>query len=545
TDVATLEAAANELMNAWERSGYNQRLTTLIQAGISLSTLLEPQAAIREVAIIARQALQARFTFATLIDQDSNFTRVAHAGYAPNLLKSLSTEQASNALLQTALNALQPFRIRDVRKYKHASPIVLDHKMLRGLLVIPVRLHRMSIGAILAFGKQGGIFFSEKDESLASLLASQAAAAIESAWLIQELRTTLSTTTLLYQLSFRVIQAENLKEAARVIAETAYKLAKASVAGIVLFNSDEEIETEVEVSADGTKTTAQYPMTMVEQTLATGQHIVLSSGQSSSQIYIPIQTHLRKYGVLWMEFTENERHVSSQSTTLQTLTNQAAIALERAILLADSRKQAEEIKAAYRELEITYDQTLAALTSALDARDRETEGHSTRVGKIACRLGKDLGLSPTQLKALARGSLLHDIGKIGISDTILHKPGPLNAEEWHIMRQHPKIGTQIVADIPFLQDTLPIIHYHQERWDGSGYPLGLSGTDIPLLARIFAVADAFDALTSNRPYRERISNKEALEFLRKQAGVLFDPDIVAIFDRLISENSISDIIALP
>src|SRR5215510_14029130 len=170
------------------------------------------------------------------------------------------------------------------------------------------------------------------------------------------------------------------------------------------------------------------------------------------------------------------------------LANQAAVTLERSILLSESRRQAKQIEAAYQELQVTYDQTLYALMSALDARDRETEGHSMRVSRLACLMGEKVGLTSEQLKALERGALLHDIGKIGISDTILHKPGKLTEDEWKIMRMHPDIGARIVEGIPFLQETLPVIRYHHERWDGSGYPMGLKGQDIPVFARIFPIA---------------------------------------------------------
>ena len=206
------------------------------------------------------------------------------------------------------------------------------------------------------------------------------------------------------------------------------------------------------------------------------------------------------------------------------------------MLLVESRLQAAEIKAAYDKLETTYDQTLAALMSALDARDRETEGHSSRVSYLTAKLGAALNFSHEQLKVLERGSLLHDIGKIGISDTILHKPGPLSKEEWVVMRRHPDIGAKIVEGIPFLEDTIPLIRHHQERWDGSGYPAGLRGEEIPILARMFSIVDTFDALTSKRPYRQKISTQEAVEYIREQAGVIFDPHIVEVFDRLITED---------
>jgi putative nucleotidyltransferase with HDIG domain len=194
--------------------------------------------------------------------------------------------------------------------------------------------------------------------------------------------------------------------------------------------------------------------------------------------------------------------------------------------LSESRQQAKQLEAAYAELEITYDRTLTALMSALDARDRETEGHSARVSRLACLLGEKIGLNGQQLKALERGALLHDMGKIGIRDEILHKPGRLTDDEWKIMRIHPDIGARIVEGIPFLQDTLPVIRYHHERWDGSGYPLGLKQAEIPIQARIFAIADVFDALTTKRTYRSKSSAEEAIQYIKEQAGILFDPLIV-------------------
>jgi putative nucleotidyltransferase with HDIG domain len=539
SDVQIAEAIASELLRAWERSDYHQRLTELIQAGISLTAQPEPQAAVREVATIARQTLRARFTFVTLLDQEGKFTRTASAGQAPRLLKSLGRSPTQEPLMQAALNTANPFRVRDVRRYKHASHIDIDFSGLRSLIAIPIRMHNLSVGAILAFGKQGEVFFTENDESLASLLSSQAAAAIESAWLSHELRTNLTSTTQLYQLSFHVIQAEALTEAARYIAETAQKVCTASSTGIVLLTPDRKIEAEVQLEADGTHVTPKPPMEIIERALESGQSIFISSENDTSSVCFPLKTPTRTYGALWLILPD--RNSARFATNLQTLANQAAVALERSILLVESRQQAKELEAAYRELELTYDHTLAALTSALDARDRETEGHSMRVSHLARALGEKLKLHAAQLKALERGSLLHDIGKIGISDMLLHKPGPLDANEWKIMHMHPDIGARIVEGIPFLQEALSIVRYHQERWDGSGYPVGLSGKDIPYLARIFAVADAFDALTSDRPYRTRIQPEEAIQYLREQAGILFDPEIINILDQLASQGQLADI----
>jgi len=534
-DVTLVENVAAELERAWERSSYHQHLTELIQAGISLSTMNEPRSVVQEIAAITRQTLRARFVHVTLVDQMGNFAQRASSGFAPKLQHCLEKIPLHNGLIQTTLNASQAIRIRDIRKYpRESSEIEIDHSNLRSLLAIPIRLHRLNIGLILAFGKQDEIFFSENDESLASLLSSQSAAAVESTWLYQELRSTLTTTTQLYQVSFAILRTEELSEAVKIILDTAHKVANADSGGLVLFGRDKKIEIELGIDANGVYNGASHPYNLIEQAMNSGSSI-FSSDQTVTEVCFPIQTHLRKYGGLWLRLSKNPNYDSRHTAALQQLANQ----MERAILLMESRRQAKEIESAYEELETTYDRTLAALTSALDARDRTTEGHSTRVSQLAAILGKEMALEAHQLKALERGALLHDIGKIGISDDVLHKPGQLNDTEWNAMRLHPDIGARIVEDIPFLQDTLPIIRYHQERWDGSGYPIGLRGIEIPLTARIFAVVDAFDALTTERPYRKKISPEEAVSYLHEQASILFDPEVVSAFENIFREGRTS------
>ena len=541
-DIWLAEAVAAEVTRAWERSRYHQRLMKLVQIGSQLSIMIKPETTAQEVAAISRDILQARFTFVQIqLGQERNFIQIASSGKAPRLQESLGNSDGSEALIHLAFHAVQPFRVRDIRKYTPTSHLMIDHASLRSMLAIPIRWHNLSVGTILAFGKQDEVFFNENDQSLAELLSIQAAGAFESTWLQQELTETLRITSILYRLSNRIIQSENLQDAALDIAETAHKIAKSSVTGIILLNLEGKIIAETQINSTGNHTGLEHPTNIIKDVMESGQVIYLSQGNSITRACLPIQTPIVKYGILWMDIPEDHGHkAAANPNDLQALVNQTAIALERSVLLVESRRQATEIKAAYDMLESTYDQTLAAcawaLMSALDARDRETEGHSMRVSHITAKLGEALNFSHEQLKVLERGSLLHDIGKIGISDTILHKPGPLSEEEWKIMRQHPDIGAKIVEGIPFLQDTIPLIRHHQERWDGTGYPSGLRGEEIPILARMFSIVDAFDALTSKRPYRKKISTMEAVEYINEQAGILFDPEIVAIFEKLITEN---------
>jgi len=527
-DASIGEGVASELLRAWERSSYQQHITELIQAGISPNTLMmDPQASVQEVAIIARNTLEAQFVFVTLLDQQGNFSRTASAGSAPRLLAVLNASPSNSPLVQAALNAAKPFRVRDIRKYFGAQKLELDHSGLRSAMAIPIRLYRFSIGAILAFGKQESIFFSEKDESLADLLSSQAGASIESSWLYNDSRSKDNMSSMLNQLSVDIIQTEELSDAAELIAQAAHRMTGSKETGIVLMTREGRVEAEVEIDEKGFHTRREHPMEMIDQAIKSGQHIIVSVDNGSVACY-PLLTRGRTYGALWMNILESGQNFAN----IKMLANQAAIALERTVLLAESRQQAKQIEAAYAELEITYDRTLTALMSALDARDRETEGHSLRVSKLACLLGEAIGLHGHQLKALERGSLLHDIGKIGISDVILHKPGKLTEQEWKIMRTHPDIGARIVEGIPFLRDTLDVIRYHHERWDGSGYPIGVREREIPIQARIFAVADVFDALTSRRSYRQKSSAEDAVQYLKEQSGILFDPSIVEAFTKI-------------
>jgi response regulator RpfG family c-di-GMP phosphodiesterase len=188
------------------------------------------------------------------------------------------------------------------------------------------------------------------------------------------------------------------------------------------------------------------------------------------------------------------------------------------------------------DLRSAYDSTLSALMIALDYRDYETQGHSVRVVEYTEHLAKTMGIREPELTDIRRGTMLHDVGKIGIPDAILRKPGPLDTEEWDIMRMHAEFGYRMLKDIPFLAVPSEIVLSHQERWDGSGYPRGLRGEEIPVGARIFAVADAFDAMTSDRPYRKALSYEHARQEIIDFCGVQFDPLVVEAFLRVPRED---------
>lgn len=194
-----------------------------------------------------------------------------------------------------------------------------------------------------------------------------------------------------------------------------------------------------------------------------------------------------------------------------------------------------DLQARNQELQASYETTLEGWSHALDLRDKETEGHTLRVTELTLRIARAMGFSAEQLVHVRRGALLHDIGKMGVPDQILHKPGPLTEEEWRSMKRHPELAYELLSPIQYLAPALDIPHYHHEKWDGTGYPDGLKGEEIPLAARIFAVVDVYDALTSDRPYRASWSKEQALAYIRSEAGRHFDPTVVDIFLKELSE----------
>src|ERR1043165_6090342 len=192
-----------------------------------------------------------------------------------------------------------------------------------------------------------------------------------------------------------------------------------------------------------------------------------------------------------------------------------------------------KLQQAHAQLLSAYEATIAGWSHAMDLRDKETEGHSRRVTALTAKLAQALGLSDEQIMHLRRGALLHDLGKIGIPDSILLKPAALTEEEWIIMRKHPQLAYDMLYPIEYLRPALEIPLSHHEKWDGTGYPRGLKGEEIPLAARLFAVVDVWDALTSDRPYRPAWSEEEALNYIREQSGKHFDPQVVDLFFRVI------------
>ena len=269
-----------------------------------------------------------------------------------------------------------------------------------------------------------------------------------------------------------------------------------------------------------------------------GQAGPMGGYKARRMVGVPMKAQDRLMGVLVIhdkvsgaEFNRDDMQL------LETLADAAVVAIENVRLYEEERNQAMQLSKAFDDLDKVYRATLQALTGLLDIRDEATHGHSIRVVAFTLRLAREMGITdPVRLRSIEQGALLHDVGKIGVADAILRKQGALTENEWEEMRSHPMLGYRMLKDIEFLSDALSIVHYHHERWNGTGYPHGLAREKIPLEARIFAVADAFDAITSERPYSKARTYEEAAATILQESGEMFDPDVVVAFLRVPKEE---------
>jgi PAS domain S-box-containing protein/putative nucleotidyltransferase with HDIG domain len=249
-----------------------------------------------------------------------------------------------------------------------------------------------------------------------------------------------------------------------------------------------------------------------------------------SGLYVPMKIGSQIMGVISIESELPDAFTEADERLIRTLAAQAAITLDNNKLLEDLQKSNDRIFQA-------YDDTIEGWSNALDLRDKETEGHTLRVTTLTEELAHEMGIPDSDMIHIRRGALLHDIGKMGVPDRILLKPDKLTDDEWVIMREHPVYAYNLLSRIEFLRPALNIPHHHHEKWDGSGYPDGLKGAQIPLAARIFAIIDVFDALTSDRPYRPAWSRDKAINYIREQSGTQFDPKVVEVFMKLIKTTT--------
>jgi PAS domain S-box-containing protein len=420
----------------------------------------------------------------------------------------------------------------DVSSDEHYINFYPDRIPTRSELSIPLHVEGKVIG-VLDIQSPRLDAFDQNDIRVMETLADQIAIGLENAKLLTEIRQQVERLNALHLIDQTIASSTNRRLVLNMILEQAMRLFQADAGDFLLFNP---IEYTLDFAAGigfaepgvprprlhlGEGLAGQAALHRKTIILHGDAKTILPAEKFSCYYGVPLIAKGELKGVLEFFFHTHIHHPEWENF-LNTLSGQAAIALENMDLF-------ERLQRSNIELSLAYNETIEGWSAALDLRDKETEGHTQRVTEMTLRLAASMGIQDTMLLHIRRGALLHDIGKMGIPDYILLKTEELTAEEAEIMRKHPLYAYELLSKIAYLKPALDIPYCHHERWNGSGYPRGLKGEQIPLAARIFSVVDVWDALTSDRPYRKGWSQKKALSYIRQNAGKLFDPKVVEAF----------------
>ncbi len=406
----------------------------------------------------------------------------------------------------------------------------------RSAILTPLVARRALLGLLIVTNKLGHAAFTEQDRLLIGALAGHAAVAIHNAQLYEQERQHAARQRLIEQIGRHLQQTldseiliprilEEVNKAIDAEGQSLWLLDNGSGRIVCRYATGPEAEAIKKVSVP-------IGLGIVGTSVDCQESIIIADAHTDPRLFrgADAQTGFNTRSLMCVPMVRQGKAIGAIEAVNKRSGQPFTTAdLELLRNIADSAALAIENARLYAELAVSYDSTLDALAAALDLRDRETEGHSRRVVEYTARLARQIGMSESAIGDLCRGALLHDVGKIGVPDGILHKPGALTPEERRVIEKHPQAGYEMLLDIPYLKEEIQIVLSHQESWNGAGYPFGLRGTEIPLGARLFAIADTYDALTSDRPYRRGGTYEQAVLVIGAEAGRQFDPEAVAAF----------------
>jgi PAS domain S-box-containing protein/putative nucleotidyltransferase with HDIG domain len=449
-------------------------------------------------------------------------------------------------LFQSLVESKKPIIIPDTRKdWRYQG--VSGAADVRCLIVVPL-IDRGDIFGMLALDNKEDGAFTEQDAERAQIFANQAASAIVKSRLFTETRQRLERLQALHEIDRSITASIDLQMTLKVFLEQVTTQLSVDAAAVLLYRP--ATQTLEYASSRGFRTKALQHTRLrlgesyagkaaLERRTVAMEHLIEEEtgfarshrfSEESFVVYygVPLIAKAELKGVL--EIFHRSPLSSDQEWLdfMNTLATQAAIAIDNAELF-------DSLQRSHSELMLAYDTTLEGWALALELRDHETEGHSKRVTELTLNLARKFDMSDEQLVEVRRGALLHDIGKMGIPDSILQKPQSLTEEEMETMKQHPVYAYNLLSRVPFLKGALDIPYGHHEKWDGTGYPRGLKGEAIPLAARIFAVVDVWDALISDRPYRNAWTVEKATHYIEEQSGSHFDPNVVKVFFEILRD----------
>ncbi len=543
----TLVRKLEEKMLQLER--FNKRQTALYQASCEMVSHHSPREMIlmvlRTVVEIAGYQQANFFEYDPVesklsLTSSSGFSQETETRYRSQLEFKLGEEQG---LVGKAAESLKVINIADTK----SDPrwIVLDDT-INSALFVPVMYEKRLIGVMALFSREKNAFGLDDVQNITALTNSLAVA-IENSEKESQLQRQLRKVSALHTIDMTINSKIDLRSALKAILKISVEQLAVDAADVVLFNPY-SLTYDFAAGYGYIKNLANAPekrerMILAERAIMerrmihdTGEVRDLFSpsmraiwdGEGVKGYWgVPLVARGEVRGVLEIISRKPFDPGSDWLAYLDTLAGQTAIAI-------DSIGMLEQLQRSNIDLRVAYDATIEGWSKALDLRDNETENHTVRVVEMSLRLAEKIGIKNEDLIHIKRGAMLHDIGKMGVPDSILHKPGPLTDEEWVIMRQHPQFAYDMLSQISYLHRALDIPSCHHEKWDGSGYPRGLKGEQIPLAARLFAVVDVWDALRSDRPYRKAWADDRVMDYIKEESGKHFDPAVVTAFLDLLS-----------
>ena len=519
----------------------NDELARLYRASGSLisgASLSHQELAQKIVEVVQQEFGQANCSLLTVSRESNELLRLAAAGPYTGQVKNKRLSLDGPGLVPQAIRTGATINVGDVRS---VPEYVSNWESARSELAIPLKIGNQVVGVIdVQSSEQQG--FSPDDERLMSIFAERAALALEHSRLNTQTEKHLQQLLALRTIDMAISSSFDISMTLGVLLDQITRLLGVHAVDILAFNTPTQTfkfagergfrnhslhHIQIKFGAGyAWNLVRERQMIVVPDIRAEADGLQrtpdLSAEQFITYIGIPVLAKGQVKGVL--EIFQREPLVLEPEgfAFLEMLAGQAAIAIDNSELF-------ERLQSSNAELGMAYDSTLEGWANALELRDKETEGHTRRVAELSTRLAQTMGVRENDILQVYRGALLHDIGKMGVPDSIVLKPGPLTDEEWVIMRKHPQYASDMLSPIAYLRQALDIPYCHHEKWDGTGYPRGLKGPQIPMPARIFAVVDVWDAITSDRPYRKAWQKEVAVQYIQEQSGRHFDPEVVKAF----------------
>ena len=452
-----------------------------------------------------------------------------------------------SGLIGRVIRDQKPYLVYDLQTDKPPIKIPSSDPPARSWLGVPLISKGNAVGGVSVQSFQPHVF-DENHRRLLESLAALLAGVIASARLIEHSQNQIARLEALHDIDLVINSSMNLQVTLNILLDQVIEKLQVDAAVILLFNPATNMLEYTASHGFRTQAIKNYAIEIgdgISGKTAMERHLIqalnlmdetqfpyvdlMQQEQFISYYSVPLIAKGQVKGVLDIFNRSLLNPDDEWFNFLETLGGQAAIAIDNTQLL-------EELHLSNTALRLAYDKTLEGWSKALDLRDKETEGHTQRVVDMTLQIANVLGVPESEQVHIRRGALLHDIGKMGIPDAILLKPGPLSKSEWKIMRLHPKYAYDLLYPIKHLRPALDIPYAHHEHWDGTGYPRQLKGDSIPLAARIFTVVDVWDALTSDRPYRSAWSAKKTIDYIQEQSGKYFDPRIVDVFITLVKNE---------